>query len=142
MFPYLFPLVSTSLPPSLSHPSRWSQSTELISLHPGISRERCVGRSVGNTWPAERAFAGQLIVFVLCQPCGITQLIVFPHHFMTGASYRAGLWESTSPVLSAKAERGNVTTPPSAAPRSLLGAAEFLSHQAPVGASKARGLAW
>ena len=32
MFPYLFPLVSPSLPPSLSHPSRWSQSTELISL--------------------------------------------------------------------------------------------------------------
>ena len=32
MFPYLFPLVSLSLPPSLSHPSRWSQSTELISL--------------------------------------------------------------------------------------------------------------
>ena len=30
--PYLFPLVSPSLPPSLSHPSRWSQSTELISL--------------------------------------------------------------------------------------------------------------
>ena len=34
MFPYLFPLASSSLPPSLSHPSRWSQSTELIS--PGI----------------------------------------------------------------------------------------------------------
>ena len=32
MFPYLFPLESPSLPPSLSHPSRWSQSTELISL--------------------------------------------------------------------------------------------------------------
>ena len=32
MFPYLFPLASPSLPPSLSHPSRWSQSTELISL--------------------------------------------------------------------------------------------------------------
>ena len=30
--PYLFPLVSPSLPSSLSHPSRWSQSTELISL--------------------------------------------------------------------------------------------------------------
>ena len=30
MFPYFFPLVSPSLPPSLSHPSRWSQSTELI----------------------------------------------------------------------------------------------------------------
>ena len=29
MFPYLFPLASPSLPPSLSHPSRWSQSTEL-----------------------------------------------------------------------------------------------------------------
>ena len=28
MFPYLFPLASPSLPPSLSHPSRWSQSTE------------------------------------------------------------------------------------------------------------------
>ena len=24
MFPYLFPLASPSLPPSLSHPSRWS----------------------------------------------------------------------------------------------------------------------
>uniref|UniRef100_A0A8C0CIH2 Doublecortin domain containing 2B n=1 Tax=Balaenoptera musculus TaxID=9771 RepID=A0A8C0CIH2_BALMU len=32
MFPYLFPLASPSLPPSLSNPSRWSQSTELISL--------------------------------------------------------------------------------------------------------------
>ena len=32
MFPYLFPLASPSLPPPLSHPSRWSQSTELISL--------------------------------------------------------------------------------------------------------------
>ena len=32
MSPYLFPLASPSLPPSLSHPSRWSQSTELISL--------------------------------------------------------------------------------------------------------------
>ena len=32
MFPYLFLLASPSLPPSLSHPSRWSQSTELISL--------------------------------------------------------------------------------------------------------------
>ena len=32
MFPYLFPLASPFLPPSLSHPSRWSQSTELISL--------------------------------------------------------------------------------------------------------------
>ena len=32
MFPYLFPLASPSLPPSPSHPSRWSQSTELISL--------------------------------------------------------------------------------------------------------------
>ena len=32
MFPYLFPLASPSLPCSLSHPSRWSQSTELISL--------------------------------------------------------------------------------------------------------------
>ena len=32
MFPYLFPLESPSLPPSLSHPSRRSQSTELISL--------------------------------------------------------------------------------------------------------------
>ena len=32
MFPNLFPLASPSLPPSLSHPSRWSQSTELISL--------------------------------------------------------------------------------------------------------------
>ena len=30
--PYLFPLASPSLPPSLSHPSSWSQSTELISL--------------------------------------------------------------------------------------------------------------
>ena len=32
MSPYLLPLASPSLPPSLSHPSRWSQSTELISL--------------------------------------------------------------------------------------------------------------
>ena len=32
MFPYLFPLASPSLPPSLSHPSRWSQSTKLVSL--------------------------------------------------------------------------------------------------------------
>ena len=32
MSPYLFPLASPSLPLSLSHPSRWSQSTELISL--------------------------------------------------------------------------------------------------------------
>ena len=32
MSPYLFPLAYPSLPPSLSHPSRWSQSTELISL--------------------------------------------------------------------------------------------------------------
>ena len=32
MSPYLFPLASPSLPPSLSHPSRLSQSTELISL--------------------------------------------------------------------------------------------------------------
>ena len=31
-FPYLLPPASPSLPPSLSHPSRWSQSTELISL--------------------------------------------------------------------------------------------------------------
>ena len=30
--PYPLPLASPSLPPSLSHPSRWSQSTELISL--------------------------------------------------------------------------------------------------------------
>ena len=30
--PCLFPLVSPSLPPSLSHPSRWSQNTQLISL--------------------------------------------------------------------------------------------------------------
>ena len=34
MPPYLFPLASPSLSPSLSHPSRWSQSTELISLFP------------------------------------------------------------------------------------------------------------
>ena len=34
MFPYLFPLASPSLPPFLSHPSRWSQSTKLISLKP------------------------------------------------------------------------------------------------------------
>ena len=33
MFPYLFPLASPCLPPSLSHPSRWSQSTELRDLH-------------------------------------------------------------------------------------------------------------
>ena len=32
MFPYLFLLASPSLLPSLSHTSRWSQSTELISL--------------------------------------------------------------------------------------------------------------
>ena len=32
MFPYLFPLASPSLPPSPSHPSRWSQSMELITL--------------------------------------------------------------------------------------------------------------
>ena len=32
MFPYLFLLASPSLPLSLPHPSRWSQSTELISL--------------------------------------------------------------------------------------------------------------
>ena len=32
MFPYLLPLASPSLPPSLSHPSRSSQSIELISL--------------------------------------------------------------------------------------------------------------
>ena len=32
MFPYLLPLASPSLPPSLSHPSRWSKSTELISV--------------------------------------------------------------------------------------------------------------
>ena len=32
MFPYLFPLASPSLPPSLSHPPRWSQTTQLISL--------------------------------------------------------------------------------------------------------------
>ena len=32
MFPYLFPLASPSLPPSPSHPSSWSQSTQLISL--------------------------------------------------------------------------------------------------------------
>ena len=31
MFSYLFPLACPSLPSSLSHPSRWSQSTELIS---------------------------------------------------------------------------------------------------------------
>ena len=30
--PYLFPLLSPTLPLSLSHPSSWSQSTELISL--------------------------------------------------------------------------------------------------------------
>ena len=30
--PYLFPLASPSLPHSLCHPSRWSQSTKLISL--------------------------------------------------------------------------------------------------------------
>ena len=30
MFPYLFPLVSPSLPLSLSHPSRWSQSTGFL----------------------------------------------------------------------------------------------------------------
>ena len=30
MSPYLFPLASPSLPPSLSHPSRWSQSTKLM----------------------------------------------------------------------------------------------------------------
>ena len=35
--PYLFLLVSPSLPPSLSHPSRWSQSTKLISLYYVIS---------------------------------------------------------------------------------------------------------
>ena len=33
MFQYLFPLASPSLPPCFSHPSRWSQSTELISLY-------------------------------------------------------------------------------------------------------------
>ena len=32
MSPYLFPLASPSLPPSLSHPYRWSQTTKLISL--------------------------------------------------------------------------------------------------------------
>ena len=32
MFPFLFPLASPSLPASPTHPSRWSQSTELISL--------------------------------------------------------------------------------------------------------------
>ena len=32
MFPYPLPPSFVSLPPSLSHPSRWSQSTELISL--------------------------------------------------------------------------------------------------------------
>ena len=37
MFLYLFPLAPPSLPPSLSHPSRWSQSTELISLYYGAA---------------------------------------------------------------------------------------------------------
>ena len=32
MFPYLFPLASPSLPPSLSHTSRWSQSTDQLSI--------------------------------------------------------------------------------------------------------------
>ena len=32
MSPYLFPLAPPSLPPSLSHHSRWSQSIKLISL--------------------------------------------------------------------------------------------------------------
>ena len=39
MFPCLFPLASPSLPPSLSHPSRWSQTTELISLCYAAARE-------------------------------------------------------------------------------------------------------
>ena len=30
--PYPLPLASRSLPPSLAHPSKWAQSTELISL--------------------------------------------------------------------------------------------------------------
>ena len=40
MFPYLFPLASPSPPPSLSHPSRWSQSTELARLEPVLRNKR------------------------------------------------------------------------------------------------------
>ena len=34
MFAYLFPLASPSLPPSLSHPSRWSQEAGVLILIP------------------------------------------------------------------------------------------------------------
>ena len=44
MFPYLFPLASPSLPPSPSHPSRWSQSTELMCFCSDYKlRERAAG---------------------------------------------------------------------------------------------------
>ena len=54
MFPYLFPLASPSLPPSLSHPSRWSQSTELKGVllsrgERGGERGRQVGRQTRDS---------------------------------------------------------------------------------------------
>ena len=60
MFPFLFPLASPSLPPSPSHPSRWSQSTELRA---------------------------DLPVLCGCFPLAILHLVVYicPCHFLTSS---------------------------------------------------------
>ena len=62
MFPCLFPLASPSLPPSLSHPSRWSQSTELISLcYAAASHQLAISHLVVYISPCHSLTLSQLI---------------------------------------------------------------------------------
>ena len=73
MSPYLFPLVSPSLPPSLSHPSRWSQSTELISLcYVAASHQLSISHLVVYICPCHSLTSSQL---PLPPPCVLKSLL-------------------------------------------------------------------
>ena len=74
MSPYLSPLASPSLPPSLSHPSRWTQSTELISLcYAAASHSLSILRLVVYTCP--------------CHSLTLSQLTLPPPHVLKSIFY-------------------------------------------------------
>ena len=81
LYTYIYPHISflcISLPPSLSHPSRWSQSTELISLcYAAASYQLSISHLVVYISPCHSFTSSQLTLPLPCVLKSILYVCVF-----------------------------------------------------------------